>query len=65
MRAGARTTSAKMPGPVGRRVRDGVLRGLAASGVMAREVLATTAHRLPAGSLDGTPPGGTGVRASS
>ena len=55
-----------MPGPVGRRVRDGVLRGLAASGVMAREVLATTAHRLPAGSLDGTArPGGASTRAPS
>ena len=35
-----------MPGPVGRVVRDGDLRGLASSGVMAREVLGTTAHRL-------------------
>ncbi len=46
VRAGARTTSAKMPGPVGRVVRDGFLRGLASSGVMAKEVLGTTAHRL-------------------
>lgn len=55
VRAGARTTSAKMPGPVGRVVRDGVLRGLAASGVMAREVLGTTAHRLGAHLLEPAP----------
>lgn len=54
VRAGARTTSAKMPGPVGRVVRDGILRGLAASGVMAREVLGTTAHRLEAHLLEPT-----------
>ncbi|MBM6401211.1 FAD-dependent monooxygenase [Phycicoccus sonneratiae] len=52
VRAGARTTSAKMPGPVGRVVRDAFLRGLAASGVMAREVLGTTAHRLDAHLLE-------------
>lgn len=61
VRAGARSTSAKMPGPVGRAVRDTALRALAATGVMAREVLGTTAHRLdPQALTGGLRPGGRG-----
>ncbi len=46
VRAGARTSSAKVPGPVGRRMLEIGLRAAAASGVMARQTLRTTAHRL-------------------
>jgi 2-polyprenyl-6-methoxyphenol hydroxylase-like FAD-dependent oxidoreductase len=48
VRAGARTSSAKVPGPVGRRVLEAGLRAAAASGVMTRQTLRTTAHRLDA-----------------
>ncbi len=51
VRAGARSSSAKIPGPVGRRVMEAGIRALAASGLMARDTLRTTAHRLDPGLL--------------
>ncbi len=51
VRAGARTSSAKVPGPLGRRMMEVGLRVAGASGLMARQTLRTTAHRLDAGQL--------------
>ena len=50
VRAGARSSSAKIPGPVGRVVRELALRLVFGSGLAARSTAALTAHRLvPAG----------------
>lgn len=54
VRSGARTTSAKAPGAVGRGVRDAMMRALAATGVLERDVLRTTAHRLEPAPLAST-----------
>ena len=46
VRAGARSSSAKIPGRVGRVVQETVLRLVFASGLAARSTNAFTAHRL-------------------
>ena len=46
VRAGARSSSAKIPGRVGRVVLETMLSGLFRSGVAARSTASTTAHRL-------------------
>ena len=51
VRAGARSSSAKIPGRVGRVVLEAALSGLFRSGVAARATAATTAHRLGPGPL--------------
>ena len=50
VRAGARSSSAKIPGPVGRVVQESLLRVVFASGLAARSTNAITAHRLGPGS---------------
>ena len=46
VRAGARSSSAKIPGRVGRVVQEAMLRVVFASGLAARSTNAFTAHRL-------------------
>ena len=46
VRAGARSSSAKIPGPVGRVVQESLLRMVFASGLAARSTNAITSHRL-------------------
>ena len=48
VRAGARSSSAKIPGRVGRVVQETLLRAVFASGLAARSTNAFTAHRLAA-----------------
>ena len=50
VRAGARSSSAKIPGPVGRVVQESLLRMVFTSGLAARSTKAITAHRLGPGS---------------
>jgi 2-polyprenyl-6-methoxyphenol hydroxylase-like FAD-dependent oxidoreductase len=51
VRAGARSSSAKIPGWVGRFVQEGMLRLVFASGLAARSTNAFTAHRLGAAQI--------------
>ena len=64
VRAGARSSSAKIPGRVGRVVLETMLSGLFRSGVAARATASTTAHRLgtgPRGPAGGLTPTRTGA----
>ena len=57
VKAGARSSSAKIPGRVGRVLVETMLAGVFRSGVAAKAVLAQTSHRLGDRTADAAPNG--------